>query len=62
MGIDVTHLVFETLGNTDDEVVDESLDGAERSHVFASAMVKFDDDLILSPVRKADCQVLHVLH
>ena len=37
MGVDVAHLVFEPLCNTDDQVVDESLDCAEGSDILAGA-------------------------
>lgn len=39
MRIDVSHFVFESPRNTNDQVVDDGLDGPEGGHVFASAMM-----------------------
>lgn len=39
MGVDVTHLVLEALGDTDDHVVDEGADGAEGGDVLPVAVV-----------------------
>ena len=44
MCIDIAHLVLETLGHADDEVVDESLDGPERSDILAGTVVEFNVD------------------
>jgi len=38
MGVDETHLVLVTLGDTDDHVVDQGADGAEASDVLALAV------------------------
>lgn len=35
MGIDVSHLVLEALGDTDDQVVDERSDGSESGDILA---------------------------
>lgn len=48
MGVDVTHLVLEALGNTDDHVVDQGLDCAEGCDILAGTVVELDvDDLLL---------------
>ena len=48
MGVDVSHLVLVALGHADDEVVDESTDGTQRSDILALAVVQLDiDDVLL---------------
>ena len=47
MGVDVSHLVLEALGDADYEVFYDGLNGAEGSDVFAGAMVDFDVDDVL---------------
>ena len=44
MGVDVTHLVLEALGDTNDHVVDERTDGAESGDVLAGTVVHLDLD------------------
>lgn len=61
MCVDVSHLVFVTLGDTDDQVVDESSDGSESGDVLAGTVVQFDVDNILLGVREVDSQVLKIL-
>ncbi len=61
MGVDVTHLVLETLGDTDDHVIDQGADGAEGRNVLAGTVVKLDVDDILLWVGEVDCQVGQVL-
>lgn len=39
MCVDVSHLIFETFRDSNDEVVDEGFDCAECGDVFASAVV-----------------------
>jgi len=39
MCVDVSHLVLEALGNTNDQVVNESSDCAESSDVLAGTVV-----------------------
>lgn len=48
MGIDVSHLVFVTLGHADDKVLDDGLDGSEGSDVLSGAMVDFDSHQLLT--------------
>jgi len=62
MCVDVSHLVSVTLGDTDDQVVDESADSSESGDVLAGTMVQFDVDDILLWVREVDCQMLEVLY
>jgi hypothetical protein len=57
MGVDVTHLVLVALGDTDDQVVDESADGAEGSDALARAVVELDLDEVLLGVCEGDSQV-----
>ena len=61
MSIDISHLVLEPLGHTDDKVVDEGADGAESGHALAAAVVHFDVDDILRRVREADGEMAEVL-
>lgn len=61
MCVDISHLVFETLGNTDDQVVDESTDGSESSDVLAGSVVKLDLDDILLWLREVYCQMAKIL-
>ena len=61
MCVDVSHLVFESLSDTDDQVVDKSSDGSEGCDVLSGAMVQFNVDNILLGVREIDCQVVEIL-
>lgn len=44
MRIDISHFVLETPRNANDQIVDESLDGPESSHILARAMMQLDID------------------
>jgi len=48
MGIYVTHLVLETLGDTSDHVVDDGTNGADASNVLAVAVVDNKLELLLT--------------
>lgn len=61
MCVDVSHLVLEALGDTNDQVVDESSDSSEGSNVLSRAVVEFDVDDILLWVGEVDSQVVQVL-
>jgi hypothetical protein len=61
MCVDVSHLVFEALGDTDDQVVDECADGSEGSDVLSGTVVQLDVDDILLWVGEVDSQMLEVL-
>ena len=61
MRIDITHLVLETLGNTDDEVVDVGADGTESGNVLARTVMNLDSNDVLLGLREVDCQVIEVL-
>lgn len=61
MCVDVSHLVLETLGDTNDQVVDESADCPEGSDILAGTVVKLDVDDILLWVREVDGQMVEVL-
>jgi hypothetical protein len=61
MCVDISHLVLKALGNTNNQVVDESADCAESSDVLAGTVVQLDVDDILLGVREVDCQMAQVL-
>lgn len=61
MCVDVSHLVLESLGDTDDQVVDERSDCAEGGDVLSGTVVQFDLDDILLGMREVDRQVVEVL-
>jgi hypothetical protein len=44
LGIDVTHLVLEALGHTDDQVVDEGADSSEGGDALARSVVELNLD------------------
>lgn len=54
MRIDVSHFVFESSRNSNDQVIDDGLDGSESGHVLARAMMQFDIDDFFRGVGKAD--------
>lgn len=62
MGVDVSHLVLEALGNTDDQVVDESSDSSEGSDVLSDSMVNLNADLVLLGAGEVDGQVAKILN
>jgi hypothetical protein len=57
MSVDISHLVLVTLCDADDEVVDDGLDSAESSDIFAAAMVDLDRDNVFLGEREADGKV-----
>ena len=61
MCVDISHLVLESLGDTDDQVVDERSDCAEGGDVLSGTVVQFDLDDILLGMREVDRQVVEVL-
>lgn len=44
MGVDVTHLVLEALGDTNDQVVHDGADGTEGGDILADTVVDVDGD------------------
>lgn len=62
MCVDVSHLVLVTLGDTNDQVVDESADRSESGDVLSGTVVQFDVDDLLLWVREVDSEMLKVLH
>ena len=44
MGIHISHLVLVALGDTRDQVVDDGLDGSQRSDILAASVVDFNAD------------------
>lgn len=61
MGVDISHLVLEALGDTDDEVVDDGPDGAESGDILAVAVVDLNADNVLLEDREVDGDMAHVL-
>jgi len=61
MGVDVAHLVLESLCDTDDQIVDESADGAKRGDVLAAAVVDLDADDALLGHGEVDGKMAQVL-
>jgi hypothetical protein len=61
MGVDVTHLVLEALGDTNDHVVDERTDGTESGDVLAGTVVHLDLDGGGIGLLEGDGQVTKVL-
>jgi hypothetical protein len=61
MGVDVTHLVLVSAGDTGDQVLDEGADGTEGGDALADSMVEFDGDLVGSLGDERDGKVLKVL-
>lgn len=61
MGVDVTHLVLEALGNANDHVVDQGLNCAESCDILAGTVVEFDVDNLLLWGREVDCKMAEVL-
>ena len=57
MSIDISHLVFVALGDTNDQVVDEGLDSAEGSDILSGSMMNLDGDLVLLWQGEADSDV-----
>lgn len=61
MCVDISHLVSETLGDANDQVIDEGSDSSEGSNILSGAMVKLDVDNVFLRVREIDGQVAQVL-
>ena len=61
MSVDVTHLVLEALGDTDDHVVDQGADGTESGDILAGTVVELNVDEVRLWVGEVDCQVGEVL-
>lgn len=61
MGVDVAHLVLESLGDTGDQVLDDGADGTEGGDIFTVAVVDLDGDGVLLGVAEVDSQVTEVL-
>lgn len=61
MGVDVSHLVLEALGHTDNHVRDDRSNGSQRGNVLTVAMVDLDRDGVLLGVAEVDSQVAEVL-
>ena len=61
MGVYVTHLVLETLGNTDDHVVDERAHSSEASDLFAYSMVELNLNDVLLGTSETDGEMAKVL-
>jgi hypothetical protein len=61
VSINVAHLVQETAGDTDDQVVDEGTDSSESGNALASTVVQLDRDGVLVGATEAHSDVGEVL-
>lgn len=61
MSIDVSHLVEETTGDTDDQIVDDGADGTEGSNSLPDTVVQLDGDDVLLWATKCDGNVRKIL-
>jgi hypothetical protein len=61
MGIDVAHLVLETLGDTNNQVVDEGSDRSQSSDILADTVVNLNANDVLLRLREADSDMTQVL-
>ena len=61
MSIDVAHLVLESPGNANNQVVDDGADCAKGSRSLAGSMVQLDRDGALARATKRDGDVGKVL-
>lgn len=61
MGVDVTHLVPEALGNTSDHILQNGLNGTHNGNVLTAAVEHLDLDLIGRDLVESDINVLEVL-
>jgi hypothetical protein len=60
MGVDVSHLVLESLCDTNDQVVDQSSDCAEGSDILSGTVVQLDIDDLLLWVGEVDSQMAEI--
>lgn len=61
MCIDVSHLVLESLGDTGNHVLDDTLDSSESGNVLSVAMVESNvDDWLAGTLGEGDVDVLEV--
>lgn len=61
MGVDVTHLVLESTGDTDHQVVDDGADSTESGNTLAGAVVQLDGDDVGLGAAEGDGDVGQVL-
>ncbi|ANB13881.1 hypothetical protein AWJ20_4832 [Sugiyamaella lignohabitans] len=61
MGIDVSHLVLVTLGDTSDQVGDEGLNSTEGSNVLSVTVVDSKTDLLVVDLGEGNISVTEVL-
>jgi hypothetical protein len=54
MRVNVSHFIPKSTRNTDDQVVDQRLDGSKSSHVLSCAMMELDIYNILRGMGEAD--------
>lgn len=62
MGVNITHLVLEALGDTDDQVVNDGADGTEGSDALADTVVHLDRDNIILRAAEGNGDVREVLN
>jgi len=61
MCVNVSHLVQEALGDTNNQIVDEGSDCSESGDVLSGTVMQLDVDDILLWVREVDCKMIEVL-
>lgn len=62
VSVDVTHLVQEALGDTDDQVVDDRTDSTEGSDTLTDTVVHLNGDDILLGAAEGDGDVREILN
>ena len=62
VSVDVTHLVQEALGDTDDQVVDDRTDSTEGSDTLTDTVVHLNGDDILLGAAEGDGDVRKILN
>lgn len=54
MGVDISHFIFEAPCDSNDQIVNDSLDCSKCSNIFSCSMMQFDVDYVLRRVREAN--------
>lgn len=61
MGVDISHLILETLRNADNQVVYDAFDSPECSNILAGTMMQFDTDEVFRRMGEANREMGQVL-
>lgn len=61
MGIDISHLVLESLGDTSDHIGDQRLDSSQSGSVFSVSVVYSDSDLFVRHFLEGNVDMSQVL-